>query len=145
MNPLLSVEGLNLTIGDRQILKDISFEIYEGEVFTILGGSGSGKTTITKCIVALLKATSGKIEVFGKDISSLSQIELDDLRKRIGLRLSRGALFDSLTVWENVSFYYLEHGKHRREELRSSLSNTLKWLGFQKNTLTSTLLNFQEV
>lgn len=135
MNPLLSVEELNLTIGDRQILKDISFEIYEGEVFTILGGSGSGKTTITKCIVALLKATSGKIEVFGKDISSLSQIELDDLRKRIGYVFQGGALFDSLTVWENVSFYYLEHGKHRKEELRSLALKHIKMVGLSEEHL----------
>ena len=110
MKPIVSVESLNLTIGDRQILKDVSFEIYKGEVFTILGGSGSGKTTITKCLVGLLKPTSGKVEVFGNDISSLSQAGLDDVRRRIGYVFQGAALFDSLTVWENVVFYHLEHG-----------------------------------
>ncbi|WPM32950.1 ABC transporter ATP-binding protein [Hydrogenobacter sp. T-2] len=135
MKPIVSVENLNLTIGDRQILKDVSFEVYEGEVFTVLGGSGSGKTTITKCIVSLLKPTSGKVKVFGKDVSSLSQIELDEMRKKIGYVFQGAALFDSLTVWENVVFYYLEHGNYSKEELRSTALKYLNMVGLSEESL----------
>jgi len=66
MKSIVRVENLRLNINGREILKDISFEVYEGEIFTILGGSGSGKTTITKCLVGLYRPTSGKVEVFGR-------------------------------------------------------------------------------
>ncbi len=135
MKPIVSVESLNLTIGDRQILKDVSFEIYKGEVFTILGGSGSGKTTITKCLVGLLKPTSGRVEVFGNDISSLSQAGLDDVRRRIGYVFQGAALFDSLTVWENVVFYHLEHGNYKEEELKSLAIKYLKMVGLSEDHL----------
>ncbi len=135
MNPLVFVESLNLQIGDRQILKDVSFEVYEGQVFTILGGSGSGKTTITKCIVGLLKPTSGRVEVFGSDVSSLSQMGLDDVRKRIGYVFQGAALFDSLTVWENVVFYHLEHGNYKEEELKSIALKYLNMVGLSEEHL----------
>ncbi len=135
MKPLVFVESLNLQIGDRQILKDVSFEVYEGEVFTILGGSGSGKTTITKCIVGLLKPTSGRVEVFGNDVSSLSQMGLDDVRKRIGYVFQGAALFDSLTVWENVVFYHLEHGNYKEEELKSTALKYLNMVGLSEEHL----------
>lgn len=135
MKSLVFVESLNLQIGDRQILKDVSFEVYEGEVFTILGGSGSGKTTITKCIVGLLKPTSGRVEVFGNDVSSLSQMGLDDVRKRIGYVFQGAALFDSLTVWENVVFYHLEHGNYKEEELKSTALKYLNMVGLSEEHL----------
>ncbi|MEJ7619655.1 MAG: ATP-binding cassette domain-containing protein [Aquificaceae bacterium] len=135
MKKIVSVENLSLELNGRPILKDVSFEVYEGEVFTILGGSGSGKTTITKCLVGLLRATSGKVEVFGKDVSSLSQMELDDVRKGIGYVFQGAALFDSLTVWENVVFYHLEHGKHKREELRATALKYLSMVGLSGEEL----------
>ena len=118
MKSIVRVENLRLNINGREILKDISFEVYEGEIFTILGGSGSGKTTITKCLVGLYRPTSGKVEVFGKEVPKLSQLELDRIRKDIGYVFQGAALFDSLRVWENVVFYYLEHEKVEDERLR---------------------------
>ncbi|MDW8033267.1 MAG: ATP-binding cassette domain-containing protein [Aquificaceae bacterium] len=135
MRSLVEVEGLNLRIGERWILKNVSFKVYEGEIFTILGGSGSGKTTITKCIVGLYKPTSGKVRVFGKDVSALSQMELDEVRKNIGYLFQGAALFDSLRVWENVVFYHLEHYRMGESELRSLASRYLNLVGLSEEEL----------
>ncbi len=121
MKKVVEVESLYLSIGDRQILKNIDFEVFEGEIFTIIGGSGSGKTSITKCIVGLWKPTSGRVVVFGKDINTLNITELDILRKNIGYVFQGAALFDSLKVWENVGFYYLERTNMSEKEIRDLL------------------------
>ena len=132
---VIRVEGLNLFINGRHILKDISFHVEEGEIFTILGGSGSGKTTITKCLVGLYKPTSGKVEVFGKDISHLNQRQLDSIRKGIGYVFQGAALFDSLRVWENVVFYYLEHERLKEEDLKSMAVKYLSMVGLGEEHL----------
>lgn len=135
MDALVRVENLRLQLQGRQILKDVSFEVYRGEIFTILGGSGSGKTTMTKCIVGLLKPTSGKVEVFGRDISKLSPIELDEVRKGIGYVFQGAALFDSLRVWENVAFYHLEHGKYDETYLKQLALEKLRMVGLSEEHL----------
>ncbi|MCY0866167.1 MAG: ATP-binding cassette domain-containing protein [Aquificaceae bacterium] len=135
MKSIARIENLRLNINGREILKDISFEVYEGEIFTILGGSGSGKTTITKCLVGLYRPTSGKVEVFGKEVPKLSQFELDRMRKDIGYVFQGAALFDSLKVWENVVFYYLEHGDFKEEELREMAKKYLSLVGLSEEHL----------
>jgi phospholipid/cholesterol/gamma-HCH transport system ATP-binding protein len=134
MEPVVEVENLNLIIEGRHILKNVSFQVNKGEVFTILGGSGSGKTTITKCIVGLLKPTSGTIKVFGKDLTQINPLELNSLRKEIGYVFQGAALFDSLRVWENVVFYYLEHS-NMKEELKEIALTYLKMVGLEEHTL----------
>ncbi|MCS6876268.1 MAG: ATP-binding cassette domain-containing protein [Aquificaceae bacterium] len=135
MEPVIRLKDVGLKIGNREILKDISFEVYGGEIFTILGGSGSGKTTITKCIVGLYKHTSGVIEVFGKDVSKLDQFHMDELRKTIGYIFQGAALFDSLRVWENVVFYHLEHGDFKEKELRDMALKYLSMVGLSEKHL----------
>ncbi len=135
MEPVVEVENLNLIIEGRHILKNVSFQVNKGEIFTILGGSGSGKTTITKCIVGLLKPTSGSIKVFGKEITQINPLELNSLRKEIGYVFQGGALFDSLKVWENVVFYYLEHPHMKKEELKEIALTYLKMVGLGEHTL----------
>jgi phospholipid/cholesterol/gamma-HCH transport system ATP-binding protein len=135
MEPVVEVENLNLIIEGRHILKNVSFKINKGEIFTILGGSGSGKTTITKCIVGLLKPTSGSIKVFGKEITQINPLELNSLRKEIGYVFQGAALFDSLKVWENVVFYYLEHSHMKEEELKEIALTYLNMVGLGEHTL----------
>ncbi|MCX8060427.1 MAG: ATP-binding cassette domain-containing protein [Aquificaceae bacterium] len=135
MESIVEVSGLNLTLGGKSILKEVSFQVYKGEVFTILGGSGSGKTTITKCLVGLYRPASGRVRVFGKDVALLSQLELDELRKGIGYVFQSGALFDSLKVWENVVFYHLEHHSMDREELKSTALKYLNMVGLSEEHL----------
>lgn len=131
----VKVENLTKVINGRIILQDVSFEVKEGEIFTIVGGSGSGKTSITKCIVGLWQPTSGKVEVLGKDLLSLKKVELDELRKQIGYVFQGAALFDSLKVWENVVFYYLEKTDRNQDELRNLAIEKLKLVGLGEEVL----------
>ena len=124
--PVLEVRHLYKRFGDRLILKDINLTVYEGEIFVIIGGSGSGKSTLLKHMIGLLKPTSGEVLVFGKDITKLSETELDRLRLKMGYVFQEGALFDFLTVWENVGFYYLEHTDLPKGEVRKKAIEILK-------------------
>ncbi len=132
---VIKITNLYKEIQGRRILEDINLEVYKGEIFSIVGGSGSGKTSITKCIVGLWKPTSGTVEVFGKDISKLDFKELDQLRKKIGYVFQEAALFDSLTVWENVVFYYLEKTDMKADNLRQIALEKLKLVGLDEKVM----------
>ncbi|AAC07853.1 ABC transporter ATP-binding protein [Aquifex aeolicus] len=135
MDEVVRLEHIYKEIEGRVILKDVNFSVYKGEIFSIIGGSGSGKTSITKLIVGLWKPTKGKVLVFRKNVPELSGLELDELRKNIGYVFQEGALFDSYRVWENVVFYYLEHGKHNKEELRKMALENLKLVNVDESVL----------
>ncbi|NPB05991.1 MAG: ABC transporter ATP-binding protein [Aquificae bacterium] len=132
---VIEVKNLYKEINGRVILKNVSFEVYEGEIFTIIGGSGSGKTSITKIIVGLWKPTRGLVRVFGKEVDKLTRDELDELRKKIGYVFQEGALFDSYKVWENVVFYYLEHTNMPVEKLRKLALEKLKMVNLDEKVM----------
>ncbi|RMD47190.1 MAG: ABC transporter ATP-binding protein [Aquificota bacterium] len=127
----IKVENLTKKFGDREVLKNISFEVYEGEVFVLMGGSGSGKSTTIKHIIGLLTPTSGSIYIDGTDITKLTKKELIEFRKKMGYLFQEGALFDSLTVWENVGFYYLENTDKPAKEIRKLASEKLALVGLK--------------
>jgi len=129
--PKIIVKNLTKKFGDREVLKDVSFEVYEGEIFILMGGSGSGKSTTLKHIIGLLKATKGSIIIDGVDITKLSHGELIKFRKKLGYLFQEGALFDSLKVWENVGFYFLENTKMSPKKIRELATEKLKLVGLQ--------------
>ncbi|HIQ49141.1 MAG TPA: ATP-binding cassette domain-containing protein [Aquifex aeolicus] len=129
------LEHVYKEINGRKILKDITFDVREGEIFSIIGGSGSGKTSITKLIVGLWKPTKGKVLVFDKEIPKLSKIELEEVRKKIGYVFQEGALFDSYRVWENVVFYYLEKENRPKDELRNLALEKLRMVNLDERVL----------
>ena len=129
------LEHVYKEINGREILKDITFDVREGEIFSIIGGSGSGKTSITKLIVGLWKPTKGKVLVFGKEIPKLSKIELEEVRKKIGYVFQEGALFDSYKVWENIVFYYLEKENRPKDELRDLALEKLRMVNLDERVL----------
>ena len=133
--PVVQVENLYKEIEGRRILKGVSFEVREREIFSIIGGSGSGKTSITKHIIGLWKPTSGSVQVFGKEVSNLSIEELDDLRRNIGYVFQEGALFDSLKVWENVGFYFLEHTNMSKKEIREIAREKLRLVDLDEDVM----------
>ena len=125
------VRNLSKSFDGREVLKNISFDVYEGEIFILMGGSGSGKSTTIKHIIGLLQPDSGSIEIDGIDITKLSKNELIDFRKKLGYLFQEGALFDSLTVWENVGFYYLENTKMKERDIKKLAIEKLSLVGLK--------------
>lgn len=105
----ISIRNLLTQFGQREILKNISLDIHPGETFVILGGSGSGKSTLLRHIVGLEQPTRGQIWIQGKDITRLTDEEFNELRKKIGMAFQNSALFNSMTVGENVALPLQEH------------------------------------
>ncbi len=101
--PIIAVRGLTAGYGGTVILKDVSFEVYEGEVFGILGGSGSGKTTLFKCLIGLQKPLRGAILIDGTNIVTAEGNERLRVLRKIGVAFQNGALFGTMTVRENVA------------------------------------------
>lgn len=101
---IVEIRGLYKSFGDQVVLKDINLKLNDNENLVILGKSGTGKSVLIKCIAGLEKFDEGVIGVLGKDIGSLDQFELNDLRKDIGFLFQGGALYDSMSVEENILF-----------------------------------------
>jgi phospholipid/cholesterol/gamma-HCH transport system ATP-binding protein len=101
---IIRVRKLSKSFGDNEILKDINFDLYKGENLVVLGKSGTGKSVTIKCIVGLLQQDSGEVCVFNEDVAQLPDKELKELRIRIGFLFQSGALYDSMTVRENLEF-----------------------------------------
>lgn len=131
MSIKIKVEGLYKKFDKREVLHDINFDVREKEVFVIIGGSGSGKSTVIKHIIGLLKPTSGRVIIDDVDITTLKNNELIEFRKKIGYLFQEGALFDSLKVWENVGFYYLENTKMPLKEIRQLATQKLAMVGLK--------------
>src|SRR6202048_1957882 len=108
---LISLQDLRVKYGDREILHGISFDVMRGETMVILGGSGSGKSTLLRTLVGLEKPTSGRIILKGKDLSTVTDAEMDDIRRKLGMSFQGSALFGSMTVGENVALPLREHTK----------------------------------
>ncbi len=102
---MIEIRKLNKAFGEKIVIKDISVDIKEGELFSVIGPSGIGKSTFIKCLIRLLKPESGRIIVDGQDIGSTSnEFTLARVRRSFGYLFQEGALFDSLTVMENIAF-----------------------------------------
>jgi len=108
--PAIEFQDVVLFFDDRTILNKLSFKVMKGETKIILGGSGGGKTTIIKLVLGLLKPDSGRIFVDGEDITEYSEVQMMSVRKNIGMVFQEGALFDSLSVYDNVAYRLHEQG-----------------------------------
>jgi phospholipid/cholesterol/gamma-HCH transport system ATP-binding protein len=114
----IDVSHLVTHYGPRKILDDISFQARQGEIMVIMGGSGSGKSTLQRHLLGLHQPSSGSIKLLGKDITQLSADEMYDLRKNMGVAFQGGALFNSMTVGENVELPLREHTKLDENTIR---------------------------
>lgn len=108
---MISLRNLRVSYGQREILHGISFDVMRGETLVILGGSGSGKSTLLRTLVGLESPDSGEIWLKGKNLAAISESEMDEIRKKIGMSFQGGALFGSMTVGENVALPLREHTK----------------------------------
>jgi phospholipid/cholesterol/gamma-HCH transport system ATP-binding protein len=112
--PILAFRDVHLSF-DRPILKGVSFDLEQGTTKIILGGSGSGKTTILRLILGLLKPDDGSISVLGSEVAGLTEDEMRDIRLKVGMVFQEGALFDSLSVGQNVGYRLSEDGLPEEE------------------------------
>ena len=119
------------SFGENQVLRGVNLEVQPGESMVVIGGSGSGKTVLIKCIIGLMRPDEGEIYVDGLDLSSLNEEKMNEVRKKFGMLFQWGALFDSMTVWENVGFG-LRHQTHlKEEEIRKIASEKLALVGLK--------------
>ena len=123
---LIEVKNFHVTYGNKVVLKDLNFTVWEKECFTILGESGAGKTTLLNSIIGLKKPTKGAVIVDGKNVVNMSEEELVPVRKKVAYAFQNGALFDSMTVFENLAFPLLEHSKIRGPALKKRVDTELK-------------------
>jgi phospholipid/cholesterol/gamma-HCH transport system ATP-binding protein len=114
MTPKIRIRNVRKSFGDKLVLDGIDLDIMPGTSMVVIGGSGTGKSVLLKCILGLLDPDAGRIEIDGTDVLSLSRREQEAIRSRIGMLFQNGALFDSLTVWENVVFGLLAQGSLQR-------------------------------
>jgi len=104
MEEMIKTRNLYKSFGNNEVLKDVNLTVKKGESVVILGKSGIGKSVLAKCIVGLLKHDKGTIEIFNKDITTLDEDEMDKIRKKMGYLFQGGALYDSMSVRENLEF-----------------------------------------
>lgn len=128
---MIDIRHVYQTFGNRHILKDVSLSIQDGETMVILGASGSGKSTLLKLIIGLLRPTSGEVLVNGKDMAKLSEQELNEERRHMGMVFQYSALFDSMNVKENVAFGLRMHTKLSEKEIEKVVQEKLKLVGLE--------------
>ena len=119
------VEDVGKSFDERQVLHELSFQVAAGEAFCLLGRSGAGKSVTLKLIIGLLKPDHGKIYIQGEDIATLKRQKLGEARKKIGFLFQGAALFDSITVAENVAFPLRRHTKKTDKEIRDIVHEKL--------------------
>lgn len=127
---MASVRGLTKSFGDREVLRGVDLDLYPLENLVILGRSGTGKSVLIKCMIGLMQPDSGDIVVLGKRVFSLSHDELNDLRLQVGFSFQGSALYDSMTVRENLEFPLKRNfGVRDRDELETLVMDALKDVG----------------
>ncbi len=127
----IRVVNLHKWFGENNVLRGVDLEVSQGESLVVIGGSGTGKTVLIRCIIGLVPPDEGEIYVDGVEITSLNEREMNEVRKKFGMLFQGGALFDSLSVWENVGFGLRQHKRLGDEEIRKIATEKLALLGLK--------------
>lgn len=123
---MIEVRDLHKTLGTQEVLRGVDLQIATGETCVILGRSGGGKSVLLKHLIGLLQPTRGEVLVEGKNIAHLPERKLGEVRKKIGMLFQSGALFDSMSVEENIAFPLLESGVRDRKEIAERVAEALE-------------------
>jgi len=126
---MIQLKNVYKSFGQNHVLRGLNLEVKCGESMVVIGGSGTGKSVLIKCVIGLLHHDRGEIFVDGQEISHLSEEEWNQLRKKFGMLFQRDALFDSMSVWENVGFALRRHTKLSDEEIKATAIEKLKLVG----------------
>ena len=127
--PFIKLNDVRKSFGPKQVLKGISLSVQKGRSLVVIGGSGSGKSVMLKCILGILRPDSGEMEVGGKSVLGLGGVARDEYLRRFGMLFQGAALFDSLSVWENVAFGLIQGRGMAREKARDVAMEKLGLVG----------------
>ena len=133
--PLLEASGLWVTFGRQQVLRDISLELPRGQTLAVIGESGCGKTVLLKTFIGLIQPTKGNVLFDSRDLAGLDEQELNQQRIRFGFVFQQAALFDSMTVAQNVAFPLRQHGSHSEQEIHDAAVRRLTEVGLPESVM----------
>ena len=128
---MIRIVNVSKYFNTKAALKQINLEIYDGETLAIIGGSGSGKSTLLRLMIGLIQPTEGEIWIGNDEISRMSEEALTRIRLRMGMVFQYSALFDSMTVGENVAFGLVEHTDYPEDKIRAIVKEKLKQVGLE--------------
>jgi phospholipid/cholesterol/gamma-HCH transport system ATP-binding protein len=131
--PPIQVQNVHKSFGNQQVLDGIDMEISRGETLSILGQSGTGKSVLLKIIIGLVHPDAGSIRIHGREIAGLSRAQLNEIRKKVGFLFQNSALYDSLTVEQNVAFPLERHSDMSSSERKKRVSELLSIVGMQRD------------
>lgn len=137
--PVVELRDLFLSFGDHTVLKGVSLELDRGETLSVLGGSGAGKSTILRLILGLTIPDSGQVRLEGQDIANVPLRQVLSLRRNMGMVFQEAALFDSLTVYDNVAFYLHEHTRLSEEEIEGRVRESLELVDLEPDQVLDLL------
>ena len=135
-NPIIDVDHLHVRFGRQNVLRDISLTVPRGQSLAIIGESGCGKTVLLKTIIGLIRPTAGYVQFDGKRVDALTERELAEQRTRFGFVFQNSALFDSMTIAENILFPLRQHRMDQVQEHREVMLSRLSEVGLPKSVLT---------
>lgn len=133
MDPIISCQNVVKRFDGRAVLDGINLDIYPGETMVIMGGSGSGKSTLLRVIIGSFRPEEGKVFLFGQDITTMDETGLNEIRKRFGILFQSGALFNSMTLRENVALPLIEHTDLPREIIDIQVKIKLEQVGLREH------------
>jgi phospholipid/cholesterol/gamma-HCH transport system ATP-binding protein len=128
---MIKIENITKNFDGKEVLKGVNLHVNSGEIFLLIGRSGAGKTVLLKNIIGLLRPDSGKIFIDNQDITALEDTELETLRLKFGLVFQSSALFDFLTVAENVGFFMSQHTNMPKSQILKKVTETLALVGLE--------------
>ena len=130
---VIRIQNLYKSFGEKHVLSGVNLDLHRGENLVVLGRSGTGKSVLIKIIAGLLKPDKGSVEVLGRDVPLLNEKELKELRLKLGFSFQHSALYDSMTVKENLKFPLVRHKRHlSRKEIESAIDSVLDSVGLME-------------
>jgi phospholipid/cholesterol/gamma-HCH transport system ATP-binding protein len=128
---VIDIINLHKAFNNKHVLSGVNLHVERGETMVVIGGSGSGKSVLIKHVIGLLSPDEGSVIIDGVDISHLREKELNEFRKKYGMLFQGAALFDSLSVWENVGFGLMQHTDMSRDEIKEAAKRKLEMVGLK--------------
>lgn len=125
MQPFISLRHVYKSFGEKEVLRDLMLDVERGESVVIVGGSGTGKSVTIKHMIGLLKPDKGEVLIDGEDLCCVGALEMNRIRRRFGMAFQEGALFDSMSVFENIAFPLRRHTRMTEKEIRTRVEECL--------------------